>query len=105
MSWEKRMDEARIEAPEVPSHRARKDKRRWCRGKVGVEHTPAIRFSQHRDWWANHPKNPREVSCAWWPWGVYAYKRWSCYHEEACTSCGKILRHSLERDCPDFPNT
>lgn len=73
-----------------PEHR-RKDRRRWCRGKVGTEHHTALSV-----------------------WSVYAargitechqyqpgkrWTRWICVEQERCTQCGKILRHTLGSDC------
>ncbi len=48
--------------PSEPAHRSSKDKRRWCRGKVGVEHKLHVVLSR-REWF------PRLLHC--------------------CLSCGK----------------
>ena len=46
----------------------RKNRRKWCRGVIGVEHDPA--WQTHRSWWyPNKPKAERYV----------------------CTTCGKVL--------------
>lgn len=34
--------------PEVAKHRSRKDTRKWCRGRVGVEHQPRWIFDERR---------------------------------------------------------
>lgn len=74
----------------------RKDTRRWCRGKVGVEHVLVI---QKASWSRNFP-------CR-----MFSYRRgpnfpaaWVCRHQRACENCGKIIDHSIKVDeCPDRP--
>lgn len=91
-------DGYRQDDPDAPWNRehkaapARKDTRRWCRGKVGREHTLAI----VRDDYGWHVgRKCQEPS--WLP----GY--WSCHHQERCTTCGKILRPSLPREqCPQW---
>lgn len=70
--------------------RAKKDRRRWCRGKVGIEHTTAIRDKNPR-WRYNEQicGNPKHLRLF----------GWICYEQEYCTECGKILRHTLGKDC------
>jgi hypothetical protein len=103
-----KLDEARVIAPEEPTkRRARKDRRRWCRGKTGVEHVLVIQKS----------KSDRYVNsdCGWLcehHWSAFLRgKRWtatgeaffSCRHQRACANCGKILQHyGVGRDCPDW---
>lgn len=71
--------------------RGRKDRRRWCRGKVGIEHQKAIRtnkFYLARD----------RTGCYDWQPGE-RWSRWICVEQEYCTQCGKILRHTLGPEC------
>lgn len=91
---EPRLDERRASAPDVPRHRSRKNRRRWCRGKVGVEHVLDVRLSKHvtAPWRGDVPACYR---AEWWP------TRWWCNHERYCVSCGKIVDPSLDEDCPD----
>jgi hypothetical protein len=98
----------------------RKNKRRWCRGKPGVEHRPAAEV---------HSYYGRTYVCGWqktgyyvlveplpvYPRGVPVPKRrrwgkrefvvtgreWRCYHELKCAECGKWL--GLVSSCPDRP--
>lgn len=94
--WPRR-DEARVAQPEVPRHRSRKNTRRWCRGKVGVEHDRATRVSRNVTY--RLTRDPTSRVCyrpEWYP------TSWWCNHEHYCTVCGKILRWSLGEDCPDF---
>lgn len=108
-----KLDEARVIAPETPGHRARKDRRRWCRGKIGVEHAPEIKWSKFHTYWMARGR-PDLAACHW----VVTYTMqglgadrhpvpadrhwWSCHHERVCTSCGKILNRSLSTSCPDY---
>lgn len=79
--------------------KARKDTRRWCRGKVGVEHVIAVTVGN----WAQSYRfacrraNDRELRL--WPG-----QPWVCRHQRSCTHCAKVLDYSLPwRDCPDLP--
>jgi hypothetical protein len=64
----------------------RKNRKRWCKGKVGVEHRPVI---ERDPFWDKYGAcQPR----GWWS---------GCYHWERCTVCGKVLRRFLGADCPD----
>ena len=86
--------------PEPPKRApGRKDTRRWCQGKVGVEHTPEVAL-----------KGGLRRTCGWRPrWRLDARRfraDWECWHEERCANCGKVSRYlgSLgAADCPDFP--
>lgn len=78
---------------EVMPHKSKKNTRRWCKGKVGREHTPEIRHTGERNGWA------KGWVCGPRRWGL---KGWSCHHEEICTTCGKLLRWTLGGDCPDL---
>jgi hypothetical protein len=61
------------EAPEIPKFRSRpKDTKRWCHGKVGLEHR-----------------------IHWQPWGRwYGSGKDSTVHawQEVCSACGKVFR-------------
>jgi hypothetical protein len=77
----------------------RKNTRRWCKGKVGVEHTLVVRM-----------RRDRSKGCHWFAWSVRgkAIQRgaWICVEQEVCISCGKILRHTLGKNCThrgDYP--
>lgn len=81
---------------------ARKNTKRWCKGKVGREHKPALRVTQ----WLS-----RAYTCGWVVNSWRAALRgggskpfWECYHEEYCTVCGKIVQHWLsdKKTCPDY---
>lgn len=73
--------------------RAKKDTKKWCRGKVGISHQPVSARRQYGD------RFPCHVSDG--PRGRYIH----CWHQEECASCGKILNYWPDRKlCPDlFP--
>lgn len=86
------------------SRPGRKDRRRWCRGKPGVEHVTTISIHEWRD------RSP----CGWWTYYTLhgsdhglriENTTWSCRHIEQCVACGKILRHLDDDECPDKPES
>lgn len=115
-----KLDEARVLAPEEPrKHRAKKDRRHWCRGKTGVEHKPVYRISKDNLYWItlNRTKpSPWHFSeCGWkqehgWNRGKTAWEptgKWyyRCGHELGCSECGKVLTYSWRlpaKECPDW---
>jgi hypothetical protein len=80
--------------------RGRKDRARWCRGKVGVEHIPEV----------TKPSGWRAKTCAPRPGWSKLIKfhdprgDWWCWHRITCATCGKVLvdqdRFPADR-CPD----
>lgn len=68
-----------------------KNTKRWCKGKVGREHKPALVL---RSMWGHRTCDPTSTS------------RWfGCYHQEVCGYCGKVLRWSIPRkECPQHPD-
>jgi hypothetical protein len=102
--------------PEVPRHRSRKDRARWCGGHEGREHVLVIRMSKMGLMRINlggpHPCRWVEecswestlvgerVVRTWTPTGRYY---WRCEHERGCERCGKVLGigGSVGRECPD----
>lgn len=93
-----RRDEERLDVDPTPrTPHARKNKRRWCRGKVGVEHVLAVRVSTWGQQLATRwPDRKPCFRAEWWP------SRWLCQHERYCVTCGKIIHHTLDVECPDF---
>jgi hypothetical protein len=68
--------------------KAKKDTKRWCKGKVGREHVGEIVFNPI---WGNPSCGPS--------WG----NRWFCHHAEICKNCGKRIRWSVGKgECPDL---
>jgi hypothetical protein len=73
-----------------PQQRTRKKTRRWCRGKVGVEHQVVRRPRDPRATWSRR-------TCGWWT--LKTDGLWICIEQDVCTECGKILRDGLVNDC------
>jgi len=65
-------------SPEKFGH-AKKDTKRWCKGKVGREHVTEIRME---DWLG------RDYRCGRHTWTG----RWMCWESNVCTVCGKKMR-------------
>lgn len=81
----------------VRPQRSKKNTRKWCKGKVGVEHS--VETVRHH-YYSHHRQ------CHWWEFGVGRYghteRSWICYHAERCTVCGKYVTNNLRFKCPDF---
>ena len=99
-SWD---DPPRRDDPprEVAPHRSRKNRRKWCRGKVGVRHVlgqPTLKS------WAQAAYGRRVATyatCHWVKWSKAPY--WICHHEIKCTTCGKIMQHWIPKtECPNY---
>lgn len=87
---------AAVAEPSVRPH-ARKDTRRWCKGKPGREHALEIVF---RPWYGRtcHALDPGH-------WLNFSGGDWHCEHREACSQCGKILREGWKlarEECPNW---
>lgn len=111
-----KLDEARVIAPEAAGPtRAKKDRRRWCKGKAGVEHAWEVQISK----WAMHSrlawgKANEHASCRWRAdhqrinttagrrYLATGEWRWQCVHNHVCANCGKILEHfsGIGKECP-----
>lgn len=87
MSYSPRDDEA---AP----HRSKKNTKKWCRGKVGVEHVIEVRMNKNRSWWKERGRTCWRAE--WWP------EMWHCQHQRVCINCNKVVEPSLYDECPDF---
>jgi hypothetical protein len=76
-----------------------KSRKKWCRGKTGVEHIPAPGYSS---WVLRFTKKCRPVEpgdrSRLWSDGV-----WICLHEKICTKCDKHLGSVKPEDCPLRP--
>lgn len=78
---------------------ARKDTKRWCRGKAGVEHEPVI-SKRRGEPWSTRGCHPPDA----WQLRVWPFRTWICVHDERCGNCGRVLRRYLTaRECPDHP--
>jgi hypothetical protein len=82
-----------LELEENPRRpKAKKNTKRWCRGKEGREHVPMLMM---RRW---------GLPCDFRPsWRDQSKNVWRCNHNEICSTCGKQIRYSIQRDeCPEF---
>lgn len=75
----------------LPARRApgRKNRRAWCRGKVGVAHVVEVTIPSNAHAWKR--------GCSWSTWWP---GRWFCDHIYACKNCGKHLATVMPEDCP-----
>jgi hypothetical protein len=99
-----------------PPHRSKKDRRRWCRGKVGTEHVQVVRYQHQMVDWQRRQVDMGRVErplCGWSPmwrvenradgrWSVPVRWSWGCSHEIGCSVCGKRLEYLHGPDCPDY---
>jgi hypothetical protein len=101
MSWEKSKDELREEFSRQVNKR--KPTNKWCKGKVGREHTPELVI--------NHNYTRPGWTCGWkeimaWRNGERGHWKWhySCKHSYRCTTCGKYTEDWLKNkeECPEF---
>lgn len=106
---EPRLDEQRASAPDTPRHGRKKKTRRWCKGKVGVEHQLEVRLDERTASWRRHldaerPTCYRPDWLANAPGSATRPETWSwmCSHIKVCTVCGKILEHYLGKNCPVY---
>lgn len=79
--------------PKTVKPHAKKNRRRWCKGKEGVEHQPHI-----------VPDRPWCKPCHW---GTSFYRgyhiSWRCRHRLRCQVCEKVLLDVVAvEDCPDL---
>jgi hypothetical protein len=80
---------------------AKKDTRKWCKGKVGRQHETALRIQRYliplRRSTQCGPRNGHSLF-----WGGGNDETWVCYHEQYCVKCGKI-DWSAHFRCPNRP--
>lgn len=86
--WDRRKDDPKARHNQPIKPKAKKDTRRWCRGKVGIEHEPIVQ--KRPGYWQDKP-------CKW----SQVVPLLACNHEEVCKNCGKILKWTLGDDCPE----
>lgn len=82
---------------EVRPQRAKKDTRKWCRGKVGLKHRPEVVI--------NHTAISQQ--CQWVEYKVWqtgeVVRRWQCRHSIRCSGCSKYLHYFMRaEDCPTY---
>lgn len=96
--WDAPTPREPLESDGWPAQRRKKNTKRWCRGKAGVEHEPEFVLR------TNHLSRP--VTCHWalyYVRGITPKPRWWCTHQERCSKCGKIVDHFPEGvRCPRY---
>lgn len=114
MVWDepdRRDPDSKLYAPKRP--RPKKDRRRWCRGKVGKPHQPVIAYHPP----LHYARGEVDWRCGWRCWrylgggpaephtdhtlGGGMIHNYRCHHVERCAECGKILTRTVE--CPEVP--
>jgi hypothetical protein len=73
-----RRDQRATKTDAVPPYRSRKDRKRWCKGKVGVEHVTKVM-----------PAFPQ------YPDGFLGLGKWKI---DVCEKCGRHVRFYSEGD-------
>lgn len=109
--WDAKNERLAVDDEQPTPHRRRRPTRKWCKGKVGVQHTPEIRLESYVESLMRYPRivsrgrlipAPNQA-CRWvnhWRKDDWHYH---CSHQRWCTTCGKILKTRLEpRECPDY---
>lgn len=79
---------------QAPTNRsgAKKDRKRWCKGKVGREHDYQVQVRPN-DWGMR-----RDKPCK--PWSD-RYDWWICKHAMICQNCGR--QEDITQDqCPEW---
>jgi len=75
-----------------------KDRRRWCRGKAGIQHVVVMVYRPYY----GHTCRIFEYTVRR-PGGRDKHvKRWTCSHQWACDNCGKVLDRVSRDDCPAY---
>jgi hypothetical protein len=83
------------------SPRSRKNRRRWCKGKVGVEHVPGEPVPGTHGGWRLHHGVPLCDSAPEWAHTLVGL--WWCNHQVRCERCARVLVDGLGEKCPDIP--
>lgn len=81
------------------SSAGRRDRRRWCGGRVGVEHVLVTRYPPNLASWVTQR---RSALCGPSVHYLWSRQRWTCHHAVMCAACGRIVREYLGVDCPDY---
>lgn len=80
-------------------HRAKKDTKRWCRGKPGIEHDCELKVPDNMTSWRH--------LCRYFTWyktDGTKVERWICGHAWVCKNCNKTMSIWPKEDvCPDRP--
>lgn len=78
-----------------------KNRKKWCRGKEGVEHHFIKGVVKNRAGYRHEKCSFRD---GYQRGKVEQNAYWSCVESEYCDQCGKIKRHYLDKDCTKIPD-
>lgn len=95
MSGARTSDESMKKQKPARTQANKKDKKKWCKGKVGREHDYHIGLPT---WAKSGPY--KEWHCD--PWDTVTGLRWYCRHVMICSKCGKN-KDLPSAQCPDRP--
>lgn len=96
MSGSRTTDESLKKQKPARTNGNKKNKKRWCKGKVGREHSYVMDIPS---WAKSGPY--KEWHCE--PWNtVYRGLIWYCRHVMVCSKCGR-QEPSDSMNCPDRP--
>ena len=82
----------------------KKNTRKWCKGKVGREHTPEIVVPVNA-YTRSVRRNQACHEIGWWDQAEKVWHRdgqWSCAQALVCSTCQKVIKPMVD-DCPDRP--
>jgi hypothetical protein len=78
-----------------------KPSKRWCKGKVGVEHVTEVRVPVNAHRQDCDPARYEDEK----PWADFGWEV-GCVHVEECVNCGKHVRPFLNKgECPTRVNS
>lgn len=80
------------------SHSRKKNTKRWCRGKKGVEHTPETTENRHFAAFFERCRPGETVTCYMSDSARFGAVR-HCFHSTVCSTCHKVLDDPAEY-CP-----
>jgi hypothetical protein len=92
-------DQRRTDPVHPPKPPAKKDKTRWCRGKVGVDHVWKVMVPANTDGWFIGRPCSKSVYYTGSGDMVREWTRFLCKHRIVCASCGKVRRRATQAEC------
>lgn len=100
--WTRRRDDPLAQGNQAhPPKAKKKNTRKWCHGKTGVEHFPVMAMSSYATTWQCRPGRTVPWRKSTLDWSTLD---WQCWHRVLCAKCGKVLDHfPPPQDCPDLP--
>lgn len=98
--WGKQSDpvsaQRRTDPVHPPKPPGKKDKARWCRGKVGVEHVWAVIVPPNT---FGHPAMRECRAIEYYRMDGSTWNTWLCKHRVVCQKCGRIKRRATQSEC------